>query len=327
MKSMFKMIALSIAVSSMFVSPRFSQAAAQGDYTSEVLAIGVGARALGMGGAFVGAASDCTAAYWNPAGLSLIDNVEIATIHATKSSIQTYDFFNVAFNTGKSGSYAISYIRLAVDDIPVTGPSGPTVLSTTSDVEQVALLSGGWRVAKKLALGVSLKFLRTDVFTASATGFGADLGLIYKPVKQLGIGLSFRDFTGGSYVQWKNTPTDPLQKIAPSFKIGASYTTELGKRVQTPGTKIPVSTLSVNFDADTLYISKGLNTYHFGAEYWYRQFVAVRGGFETNGFKFDKDSFAPAVGIGVWVYLFEIDYAFVNYEISPTHYLSTITRF
>jgi hypothetical protein len=31
--------------------------------------------------------------------------------------------------------------------------------------------------------------------------------------------------------------------------------------------------------------------------------------------------------VGLWVYLFEIDYAFANYEISTTHYLSLITRF
>jgi hypothetical protein len=38
-----------------------------------------------------------------PAGLSLVDSVEIATIHATKSGIQSYDFFNVAFKTKKFG--------------------------------------------------------------------------------------------------------------------------------------------------------------------------------------------------------------------------------
>ena len=84
--------------------PRWVQATAEGDYSSEILNIGVGARALGMGGAFVGAASDATAAYWNPAGLSMIDDVEIATIHSTKSGIQSYDFFNVAFKTHKAGA-------------------------------------------------------------------------------------------------------------------------------------------------------------------------------------------------------------------------------
>ena len=38
---------------------------------------GVGVRAMGMGGAFVGVADDYTAVYWNPAGLAQIDRREV----------------------------------------------------------------------------------------------------------------------------------------------------------------------------------------------------------------------------------------------------------
>ena len=37
---------------------------------------GVGARAMGMGGAFMGVANDATALYWNPAGLSQLKQME-----------------------------------------------------------------------------------------------------------------------------------------------------------------------------------------------------------------------------------------------------------
>ena len=40
------------------------------------LKIGVGAKAMGMGGAFVSLADDGTAPYWNPAGLGLEENQE-----------------------------------------------------------------------------------------------------------------------------------------------------------------------------------------------------------------------------------------------------------
>ena len=53
------------------------------NYAAEVLTKGVGARPLAMGGAFAAAANDATAAYWNPAGLALIDDIEITTMHAT----------------------------------------------------------------------------------------------------------------------------------------------------------------------------------------------------------------------------------------------------
>jgi hypothetical protein len=42
-------------------------------YAGEFLAIGVGGRPLGMGGAYVSMVSDVTAGYWNPGALARID--------------------------------------------------------------------------------------------------------------------------------------------------------------------------------------------------------------------------------------------------------------
>ena len=39
-------------------------------YAGEFMALGVGGRALGMGGAFVAVANDVTSGYYNPAGLA-----------------------------------------------------------------------------------------------------------------------------------------------------------------------------------------------------------------------------------------------------------------
>ena len=46
-------------------------------YAGEFLKLGVGARALGMGGAFVGLADDASAGYWNPAGLAFMSSHQV----------------------------------------------------------------------------------------------------------------------------------------------------------------------------------------------------------------------------------------------------------
>ncbi len=296
------------------------------DYTAEVLTKGAGARPLAMGGAFAAAANDATAAYWNPAGLALIDDIEITTMHAADNDLQSYDFVNIAFNTKDAGSYAISYLRLGVDGIILTPASGPVSLGTATYADQAAFFSGGWKIADQWLIGANIKFLETNAAYASAFGFGSDFGILFKPAKEFAIGLVGRDITGGSYVTWSNTLTSPTQTLQPSVTLGLSYTQELGKRVTTNGAPVPVSTLQINFDADTLYAGQSLNNYHFGVEYWYKQFVAIRGGFETKGLQFDNDDFTPSVGVGVWAYLFEVDYAYVSNSIGDINYISLITR-
>jgi long-subunit fatty acid transport protein len=55
-----------------------SALATDADFGSQPVAIGAGARALGMGGAFSAIADDATAVTWNPAGLTQIERPEAA---------------------------------------------------------------------------------------------------------------------------------------------------------------------------------------------------------------------------------------------------------
>ena len=66
----------SIAVINAADSPNKSGTAA-----AQFLKIGVGARAMGMGGAFVAATNDAYSLYWNPAALTKINKVTLAGVY------------------------------------------------------------------------------------------------------------------------------------------------------------------------------------------------------------------------------------------------------
>jgi long-subunit fatty acid transport protein len=65
--------------------------AQQIEISSSLNPVGSGARAMGMGGAFIGVADDATAASWNPAGLVQLEKPEISFVYSYFSREQTYD--------------------------------------------------------------------------------------------------------------------------------------------------------------------------------------------------------------------------------------------
>jgi hypothetical protein len=65
------------AVLFLFVAPSVFGQALQPAPTFQTLNYGYGARALGLGGAFVAIADDLTAIYWNPAGLGQLGGIQV----------------------------------------------------------------------------------------------------------------------------------------------------------------------------------------------------------------------------------------------------------
>ncbi|MGA1824080.1 MAG: OmpP1/FadL family transporter [bacterium] len=70
----------------------FAQAYQRIEIPSSPNPIGSGARALGMGGAFIAIADDATAASWNPGGLVQLEKPELSLVHAYFNRTEDNDF-------------------------------------------------------------------------------------------------------------------------------------------------------------------------------------------------------------------------------------------
>ena len=90
-------------------------------YAGEFMALGVGGRALGMGGAFVAVANDVTSGYYNPAGLANLNYPQLALMHSEQfGNLVNYDYGAVAIPFQNDMSFGLSIMRLGVDGIPDT---------------------------------------------------------------------------------------------------------------------------------------------------------------------------------------------------------------
>lgn len=79
---------MSRGLSAVFLVLLSGVAAGQG-FRQVGVSIGSGARALGMGGAFIAIADDATASSWNPAGLCVLESPEVSIVWKARNSAST----------------------------------------------------------------------------------------------------------------------------------------------------------------------------------------------------------------------------------------------
>lgn len=142
------------------------------------LKINVGARAVGMGGAFTGLANDESALYYNPAGISSFEENRF---------ILGYHNYFVEMQSGFAG-----YIRQLSDQMSLGGwvsylnygefietDSFGTTTGTFGGGDVLAAVTIAVRQGYNLTFGGTLKFIYERIHHFSATGFAVDLGAKY----------------------------------------------------------------------------------------------------------------------------------------------------
>ena len=301
-------------------------------YAGEFMATGVGARALGMGGAFVAEARDVTAGYWNPAGLSALNYPQIIGMYAERfSGIVNYNYGAVAIPFRSDQSLGISLIRLGVDDIPVTAlrnprfqlgetyvdkngvlvRNTPQVVRKINDAEYALYLTYSKRRSDQFAYGGNVKLVRKGVGDNSAWGIGFDVGVLYRPWRELSLGANFQDFTS-TLLAWD---TGRRELITPTLKAGLSYPVAVSFL---SGTFTPVADVDTRFEnrrfASQVHLGRVSMDFHFGLEYEFRKIAAIRLG---------SDAGYLAAGAGLRLPKLQLDYAFLSHdELGDTHRIS-----
>lgn len=225
-----------LATLTLLVLPLNPVHAASG-FAGEFLAVGAGARALGLGNAYVALAQDATAGYWNPAGLSgnsMGAAHEIHLMHAERfAGLVDQDFIGATFDAPFADRAAVSLLHVGVDDItftslpnpaaPLSADNRPLATSNETSADYALYLSGGRQLGERLALGVSIKMIYRTVADFTAYGAGLDVGFRYQLAGDLVLAGNLRDITTTPIV-WDGG-TDRIQ---PSALIGIGYRRDLG---------------------------------------------------------------------------------------------------
>lgn len=305
-----------------------------GKYAGEFLSLGVGGRALGMGGAAVALAQDATAGYWNPAGLTALAYPEITLMHDEQfGSLVNYDYGAVALPVAPRATLALSIIRLGVDDIPDTRNAGvdidgnvtydpdrfsridPQRVTYFSAADWAFLLSYARKESEEFSYGGTVKFIRRELGDDGATGVGFDVGASYRPMDGLILGANAQDVTT-TFLSW-DTGTNEL--ISPTLKVGAAYLLDaLGGRF------VPAVDLDFRFEnrreASLVHAGPLSADARAGLEYQIADLAAVRVGYTDVG--------QVTFGAGLRLPRLHVDYSFAKFDgidqLGNTHRVSLL---
>lgn len=268
--------------------------------------IGVGARPLGLGGAFVALADDSNAADYNAAGLGYIDRIHLGATHAQRfNGLITYNNISGIIPFGRAGSIGASL----------------GILGEDSEIyrEQTVRLSYGNALFKQLGIGANLKLFGTS-FEAnefvveneyfaqtSSSAVSFDLGVIAKPFQSLGLGASVENLLPAD-MSVSDTQTD---SVPLNIRAGLAYRLASIAEMSAQGAAVrnllrgSLGSLEVASRNGEIYIRTGV-------EVWLNNSIAVRGGYgvKSGGSSATTLSFGGSAKLPISGTTLQLDYGF-----------------
>ena len=283
--------------------------------------MGVGARIIAMGEAGSTVSRDVSSGYWNPAGLTMLKDVEIGSMYNFGMNLDRNHSYIAIGKSFNFGSMAINWVNAGTSNIEgYDDNDNPTGVFDDKTHNLAVSYANDYQ---RLSYGATAKLYMSNLDDDTKSGIGLDIGAKYDINQYLEAGLMLRDLYGG-YAD----DTVPMEAslgvaaypfigvtLAADFKwemgenpypaLGAEYWTSLGKD---PEADSQLNVISI----------KERNTWK--ESFSYAQ-TGLRIGFNQNRF---------SMGTGIRFRNFQLDYAFRlnnNDIMSDDHIISMIFRF
>ncbi len=306
------------------------------------LEIGVGPSS-GMGGAFVSLANDATALYWNSAGIANLIQNEVSINHINWLASTSLDYAALVIPLGELGNIGFSFTSLSMGDEKVRTvelPEGTGEYYSASDI--AVGISYARNLTERFSIGFTAKYIQETIWHMSSNAFAIDVGTLFKTdlIGGLTIGASLSNF--GTKMQLSGSDTRTYASVDPT-KQGSNdripYVIDLDSWDLPLLFRIGVSTKAINTDdyrvtlaIDALHPNDNYESVNTGAEFTYKDFISIRGGYQSL-FLVDKEG-GLTFGVGInskFLFsndLFRFDYAYRDFgRLNAVHSFSVGIKF
>ncbi len=282
--------------------------------------IGVGARQTALGEAGIASIRDANSVFWNPAGVTGIGAKEASFSYSTWFADMHIVSGVVGIRWQDVGVFGLSVSSLPYGDIPeatiptVGGSSDTRTGNFFTGHDLVAGLTFAREFTDKLSIGVTAKFLQEKLYSFTVNSYAFDVGTNYEiGYNGLRIAMSAQNF--GPSVKWLTvSDRDEGYDIPLVFRIGVS-----ANIIATGDGFLDLgSSNRVMVSIDAVHPNDFGDRFHVGAEYWFNDMLALRGGYRFN-YDEGNASFGFGVKQNVGGLALRADYSFVSYTylVSP----------
>jgi hypothetical protein len=279
------LVTIVVSVSGLQAQDKIATTAAQ------FLGISVGARAIGMGSAFVASPSDVTALYWNPGAFQMAGKSEFVFSNTDWLAGTKFRWFGFMYNLGDENAFGVSMTQLDYGEDEVNTVSQPDGTGERWSAQDLALaVSYSRRLTDRFAMGGSAKYIQQRIWNESASTFAFDLGLLYVTgFNDMRLGVSMSNFGGDMKLEGTdlNNRVDIDPSNAGSNKtLVASLKTDpwplpLFFRVGAAMDVMKAEQFRLTVAADALRPVDNRESVNIGGELGWNEMFFVRGGYKS----------------------------------------------
>lgn len=296
-----------------FLCFTFSQArgdTGDGGYAGAFRQLGFGARASGMGGAFVGVADDATAGFWNPAGLVQIKMRTVGAFFRRMTLDRRLSYIIYCQPIRNEATIGVGWINAGVSDVVGRNEKGE-ITEEIKNYENAIEVFFARKILQQLSAGVRLGYVQYNLANISAYGVGFGFSVFGEPLQSLRVGAAVENlgmrysWTSGEY--WKKFDllgSSSKDEFPINLRFGASYLL-LEDRI------LLCSEIDKNAEQE--------EEIHLGMEGWILENLAGRAGY-------DRGSWTLGMGLKhkMKSKILGFDYAFVSSRVDddPDHLIS-----